>query len=104
MLQNGGSLSHPDYHGPQACEESVTGDEEKMANFERELERLSGRLVAINRQLDRLAKREETAAWVGGRGSNGEFFTEKERLIKETDAIFDRADELLGIDTKTDPQ
>ena len=72
--------------------------------FERELERLSQRLSAINQRLDRIAKPEETAAWVGGKGANGEFFTEKERLIKETDAIFDRADELFGIDTKAGPE
>jgi hypothetical protein len=77
---------------------------EPMAGFKQELERLSRRLLVINQRLDRIAKQEETAAWVGGRGANGEFFTEKERLIKETDAIFDRADELLGINTKIESQ
>jgi len=67
------------------------------------MERLRRRLLAINQRLDRIAKQEETAAWVGGRGANGEFFTEKEKLIKETDAVFDRADQLLGINTKTEP-
>ena len=72
-----------------------------MDDFERKLERLSRRLRAIDQRLNRIAKQEETAAWVGGHGANGEYFTEKDRLVRETDMILDHVDALLGISTKT---
>jgi hypothetical protein len=69
---------------------------------------LLNRIGALSNRINELAKREESAAWVGGAVADGRLQPQKDKLIGEIDKILDRIDALLKDnarvhDTKSEP-
>ncbi|WP_340116176.1 hypothetical protein [Pelagibius sp. 7325] len=58
-------------------------------------DRLLNRIGTLSNRINDLAKREESAAWVGGAAADGRLQPQKDQLIDEIDKVLDRLDALL---------
>jgi hypothetical protein len=60
-----------------------------------DIERINGRLSDLHKRLQDIATLEGNSAAVGGVAAQGHFEAERDRIIKETDALLDRWEALL---------
>ncbi len=58
--------------------------------------RINQRLQHIHQRLEQIAAIEASAAWVGGKGSKGEFDPERQRLIEETERLLGELEAIGG--------